>query len=79
MILGVKTNLFTANWHVDAWNADLDIKYYWSDPDKWYGTSGTHRAQPIACQISGTATTNDGKTIDVDEIIEFMNFFEVEI
>ena len=38
---------------------------------------GTGKSMPVACELSGTATTDDGKEIGIDEVIEFMDFFEV--
>ena len=28
--LGINTNKFTTNWHIDEWSADLSVAYYWS-------------------------------------------------
>ena len=41
---GIKTNLFKTNWHIDTWNADLSVKYYWSGKEEERGKLivGTH-------------------------------------
>ena len=75
--VGIHTNVFTTTWHVDAWNADLDVKYHWSDPKTWTGTSGTGASVPVAVMFSGTAMTKENTTVEIDEVIEFQSFFEV--
>ena len=77
---GVHSNVFELeNWHVDAWNADLKVRYYWTDPDHWTGTSGTGVSIPVAVMFAGTAQTKENTTVPIDEIIEFQSFFEVDI
>ena len=39
---GIKTHLFETDWHIAEWNADVHVKYYWSDVDHWSGTSGEY-------------------------------------
>lgn len=76
---GVHSNVFELeNWHVDAWNADLKVRYYWTDPDHWTGTSGTGVSIPVAVMFAGTAQTKENTTVPIDEIIEFQSFFEVK-
>merc|ERR1712123_44529 len=78
-IRGVKTNLFTTNWHIDAWNADLAVKYYWSDQLTWQSTAGTGNPAPIRCELEGSAVDPVGQeTIFIQETIDFMDFLEVE-
>ena len=43
IISGIKTHLFETDWHIDEWNADVHVKYYWSDVDHWSGTSGKYK------------------------------------
>ena len=74
---GVATNLFETTMHIDAWNADVKLKYYWSDPSKWTGTSGSGISVPIACIMTGSAMDKDNKTVPIDDVIDFMTFFDV--
>lgn len=74
---GVATNLFETTMHIDAWNADVSLKYYWSDPSKWAGTSGSGISVPIACIMTGSAMDKDNKTVPIDDVIDFMTFFDV--
>ena len=49
----------------------------WSDPDKCTGTSGTGASVPVALMFTGTAQTKENTNVEIDEVIEFQSFFEV--
>ena len=74
---GIATNLFETDWHIDEWNADLHVKYYWSDRDNWYGTSGQGISVPVATVITGIAMDDNNVTVPVDETILFLSFENV--
>ena len=74
---GIATNLFETQWHVDEWNADLNVKYYWTDRDQWSGTSGTGISVPVATVITGSAMDDNNVEVPVDETILFISFENV--
>ena len=74
---GIATNLYETDWHVDEWNADLHVKYYWSDRELWSGTSGSGISVPVATEITGTAMDDNNVTVDVDETILYISFENV--
>merc|ERR1719341_815101 len=75
---GIATNLYETDWHVDEWNADLHVKYYWSDRELWSGTSGSGISVPVATEITGLAVDDNGVTVPVDETILYISFENVE-
>ena len=74
---GIATNLYETDWHIDEWNADVHVKYYWSDKDNWYGTSGTGISVPVATEISGMAMDDNNVTVPIDETIIYLTFENV--
>ena len=79
-IRGIKTDMFKAKWTIAEFNAEVEVRYYWSDRNIWTGTSGTHRSVPVRFEMGGEFVdplTNETKWID--ESIDFMSFLEVKI
>ena len=63
-------------WNISAWNALLDVKYYWSNLERWQSTSGRNRSVPVAAVVEGTATI-DGRTELLKMEMDYSNFVEV--
>ena len=74
---GIATNLYETDWTVEEWNADLHVKYYWSDRELWSGTSGSGISVPVATEITGSAVDDNGVTVPVDETILYISFENV--
>ena len=78
-VRGIMTDMFTTKWRIDQWQADVSVRYYWSDRDVWTGTSGTRRSVPVRCEIAGEALDpSNNETVFIDESIDFMSFLEVQ-
>lgn len=75
---GVNVIEYNATWKIDAWNANLNVKYYWSDPEVWVGSSGMGRSVPIAALIEGNAMNEKNETVSIVEEIDYQEFFEIE-
>ena len=41
LFAGIKSYLYETDWHIAEWNADVHVKYYWSDIDNWSSTAGS--------------------------------------
>ena len=54
----------------------LDVKYYWSNLERWQSTSGRNRSVPVAAVVEGTATI-DGRTELLKMEMDYSNFVEV--
>jgi len=77
---GIATNLFTTHWSIPEWQAEIDVRYYWSNTDLWQSSSGTGKSVPIRCELEGHAVSPDtGLDIDIVETIDYQDFFEVPL
>jgi len=78
VINGIEVNTYKGKWNISAWNALLDVKYYWSNLERWQSTSGRNRSVPVAAVVEGTATI-DGLTEHLKMEMDYSNFVEFEM
>jgi len=75
---GIEVNTFQGTWAIPAWDAQLRVVYYWSDPERWLGTAGVGRSVPVTAELQGMATIG-GKTGELKMTIDYTNFQEVSL
>jgi len=78
VINGIEVNTYKGKWNISVWNALLDVKYYWSNLERWQSTSGRNRSVPVAAVVEGTATI-DGRTEYLKMEMDYSNFVEFEL
>merc|ERR1719209_543869 len=75
---GIEVNTFQGTWSIPAWDAQLRVVYYWSDPERWLGTAGVGRSVPVTAELQGLATIG-GKTGELKMTIDYTSFVEVSL
>lgn len=79
-VRGMEVNTWHGHWSIAEWNAELEVTYYFSNPEKWESSAGPGNAVPVRAKIEGMANDpNTNMSVYVNQIIDYSGFIEIEV